>query len=270
MKGMIRIFSRKNKQIPKKVLREFIDFYEKRYFYFSEIKDYEKRKKELLSRKSVSIVQFTEWMRENYPKDCYTKCSIQPVLKNKNRLVCSRRMYGEVLYIQLYAFSSETVQEMERAMETAAKYLVLDLRDNCGGAVEALVRCIGLFIQADNAFEIRCSNSVTTYNSTGKGVDYKKIFLLVNGNTMSCAEILMMVLYKNMKNVFIIGGPTFLKEKGQITVKKGKIVLSVTNFLWFVRKESVSEFWENSRERILSRNEELNFYKIMELVYSNL
>ncbi len=268
MKDMIRIFSWKNKKIKKEDLLLFVDFYEKKYLFFSEIPEYEERKKELLHRKSVDCMQFTEWLKGNYPEDVYSKC----YLKSKGNLkFCScRTMYGGIEYIHIWAFGEEIIPTIEKAVDVKTDYLVIDLRDNCGGSVEVLTRCFSYFLKGKGSIEIQDRNECKKYNVVGNGRLYRKIFLLVNEHTMSCAEILMMVLYENMENVYIVGGPTFMKDKGQTTVGKGKTVLSITNFHWYISGKSIRDFWKQVGERMIGVEEDLSEQDMMEFVYSHL
>lgn len=201
-------------------------------------------------------------------EDVYSKC----YLKSKGSLKsCScRTMYGGIEYIHIWAFCEEIIPTIEKVVNVKTNYLVIDLRDNCGGSVNVLIKCVDYFLKGNGSIEIQDRDECKKYNVIGKGRLYRKIFLLVNENTMSCAEILMMVLYENMKNVYIVGGPTFMKDKGQATVERGKAVLSVTNFFWYVSGKDIKNFWKQPKERIFGNGEHLSERDMMEYVYSHI
>lgn len=265
---MIEIFSWKNKRINKKELSLFIDFYEKNYLFTSKIVGYEEKKEELLHRRTVNCIQFTRWIKENYPEDAYSKC----YWKRKNNIMtCScRTMYGGIEYIHIWTFSQEIISTIEKAVDAKTEYLVIDLRDNCGGAIEVLIKTISYFLRGTGTLEIQDKNALKEYKIIGYGKLYRKIFILVNGNTMSCAEIMMMVLYENMENIYIVGGPTYMKDTGQITIQKGNMVLSITNFYWYVSGKNIKYFWEQSGERIIGIGEEFSEQHMMQYIYSHL
>lgn len=265
---MIKIFSSKNKKIRKKNLLFFLEFYEKKYLFWGEIPEYAERKRELLKKRRVDCLQFTRWLKENYQKDLYSKCYLKSEGKLKS---CScRTMYGGIEYIHIWAFCEEIIPVIEKAANVKADYLVIDLRDNCGGSVGVLTKSLSCLLKGMGSVEIRDRNEYKKIHIAGTGRVYRKIFILVNENTMSCAEILMMVLYENMENTYIIGGPTFMKDKGQATIGKGKTILSVTNFCWYVSGKNIKGFWRQSGERIIGTGEHLGEQDMMKLVYSQM
>lgn len=265
---MIRIFSWKSKKIKKKILRSFIDFYEKQYLFFSEIPLYEERKENLIKKKRVDCQQFATWIRENYPDDVYSKCYMGN--KKKQGICCCRTMYGGLEYIYFAAFREDIIPVIEKAVSAKADYLVLDLRNNCGGSLDILRKCLPFFLKGNGTIEIKKNNTYEIISMDGNARAFKKIFLMVNENTMSCAEILMMVLYENMENVYIIGGPTYGKDKGQITMRKEKMVLSITHFYWYVSGRNIEEFWKQSGNRIVGVKEKLSEQEMIEYIYINI
>ena len=268
MRAMIRIFSGKNNRIKMEEILLFLNFYEEKYLFFAEISEYEERKKELLQRKSVDCMQFTGWLKENYPKDVYSKCYLK---RRGNIKFCSyRTMYGGIGYIHIWVFDEEIIPAIKKLTNMKTDYLIIDLRDNCGGSVDVLINSFSYFLKGKGTIEIQDRNSYKSYNVVGDAGSYRKIFLLVNKNTMSCAEILMMVLYENMKNVYIVGGPTFMKDKGQITMRGGKVVLSITNFNWYVSGKKIKDFWKQPGERVFEINKNLSEQDMVKFVYSQL
>lgn len=257
-----------NKRIKKADLLCFLDFYEKNYLFFSEVKEYDEKKKRLLQSKNVNCNQFTKWLKENYSEDVYSKCYM---IKKRNTMSCRcRTMYGGIEYIHILSFCEEIIPFIERAVSVDADYLVIDLRDNCGGSVGVLTKCLPYFLAGNGTIELQSRNGFQTINVVGAGRPFRKIFLLVNENTMSCAEMLMMVLYENMENVYVVGGLSFMKDKGQATIKKGKLVASVTNFYWYVSGKKINDFWMLPEKRKIGVGQHLSEDEMMNIIYSHL
>jgi len=74
------------------------------------------------------------------------------------------------------------------------------------------------------------------YHSDNEFRNFKKIFILVNQNTSSSAEIFALSLKMNLDNVLIVGSKTFGKDVGQTTIvdKQYKFILNFTTFHWNV------------------------------------
>ena len=119
----------------------------------------------------------------------------------------------------------------QAAIEMALKNpkgLILDLRDNPGGYLDAAVNLAGWFLKSDSVVvtEEFGSGEIQTYTSYGNSL-FKDlpVVILINGGSASASEILAGAL-KDLKGVKLIGEKSFGKGTVQQleTLKDGSMV----------------------------------------------
>lgn len=136
-------------------------------------------------------------------------------------------------YIALIMFSETTVHpqgsagEMGDALdETAwAEYTILDLRDNGGGLLSQCVDITSEFVPegteiilvsdrvpVTNYYAVT-QDTILTAAGGGKALD-RKLYVLVNGNTASAAEILLSCLQDQRASTLTVGTVTYGKGSG--------------------------------------------------------
>jgi len=122
-----------------------------------------------------------------------------------------------IAYIHLSSFEEKTPQEVLDAVEKLAASpldgLVLDLRDNHGGVVDAAIGVASLFLKPDAlVMTMRGRASPEkAYRTTAPPKQFDlPMILLVNGDTASAAEVLAAALQEHDRAV-IAGGPTYGK-----------------------------------------------------------
>ena len=137
--------------------------------------------------------------------------------------------YGEMLegnigYLEIYQFGSSTgyeVQEYLKFMsEKGLKSLVLDLRDNTGGYLDAYVSVASLFIDEGEIIMKQVYSDGSEEVSVSKGgkiENIEDIVILVNGNTASAAEVLTIALKELRDDVTVLGTTTYGKGTVQVT-----------------------------------------------------
>ncbi|MGD1823299.1 MAG: S41 family peptidase [Pleomorphochaeta sp.] len=135
-------------------------------------------------------------------------------------------------YIQIYQFSAITAEQFEtdlRALlvEDNIDSLIIDLRNNRGGVVDAALNIADLFLSEDTILitkqkETLSNNTqITKANKNTLVTDDFEIVVLVNGGTASSSEILTGAL-KDNDRALIIGSKTFGKGIMQQTFPFGK------------------------------------------------
>ena len=157
-------------------------------------------------------------LEEPESRQLYDQAGIEPTMN-------SRLLRPEILYLQISKFSPTTLEELERLAKKADQgnqldSLIIDLRDNIGGAIDGLPYFLGPFIGNNQyAYQFFHQGEVTDFK-TKIGwlpglVRYKKVVVLINENTQSSAEVMASVLKKYNVGV-LLGRPT----KGWGTVEK--------------------------------------------------
>jgi len=151
-------------------------------------------------------------------KKTYDELGVEPTMEN--RLITSN-----VFYIRLNKFSPTTIEELVRVTQKVDNdqgptALIIDLRDNVGGAIDGLPYFLGPFIGNDQyAYQFYHQGEKEDFKTKigwlPSLVRYKNVVILVNENTQSSAEVMAAVLKKY--NVGIVVGT---KTRGWGTVEK--------------------------------------------------
>ncbi len=159
-----------------------------------------------------------EILTEPESKELYDQAGIEPTMS-------SRLLAPQILYLKITKFSPTTLEELQRLAKKADQgnqlnTLVLDLRDNIGGAIDGLPYFLGPFIGPNQyAYQFFHQGEIEDYKTkTGwltTLVRYKKVVILINENTQSSAEVMAATLKKY--NVGVILGKT---SKGWGTVER--------------------------------------------------
>jgi carboxyl-terminal processing protease len=120
-------------------------------------------------------------------------------------------------YVHLSGFEQKTPQEVSDAVGTLEtpplQGLVLDLRDNHGGVVDAAIGVASLFLKPDAlvmTMRGRASPEKAYRTSAAPKRFDMPVIVLVNGDTASAAEVLAAALQEHDRAV-IAGGPTYGK-----------------------------------------------------------
>lgn len=144
----------------------------------------------------------------------------------------------EVGYVKINRFSYQTSSEFKEATELlvnkGAKKLIIDVRDNPGGSLNAVIDiCKELLPNDRNIVYTKGENEQETYNSSSDGA-FKdlELTILINRNSASASEILAGALQDNDRAT-IIGRRTFGKGLVQsvITLKdQSRIHLTIARY----------------------------------------
>lgn len=127
-------------------------------------------------------------------------------------------------YLHILQFGNTTAAEVRKALETfqqqGIKKLLIDLRNDGGGYLEALQGVVDCFLPKDRVFLIRTysDGSSTKMKTTGGRIEgIGPIVLLVNENTASAAEAFTLAMKEGRKDVTIVGQTTYGKGTVQVT-----------------------------------------------------
>jgi len=123
---------------------------------------------------------------------------------------------GNIGYINFDSFTDTSYEEFKEAYEdlknNGATSLIVDLRDNTGGYVDAALNIADLFVEKDKTLlitEDKNGISSTDVSKMDKVIDMP-VVLLVNGYTASASEILTGCL-KDYNIVTVVGTTTYGK-----------------------------------------------------------
>lgn len=127
---------------------------------------------------------------------------------------------GDIAYIGLTQFEDDTVEEFTKAMKAAAgkKGLILDLRGNPGGILEAAVGVSDQLLPEADIVSAKDNRGKEVFHYKSDEAAWKKpIVVLVNGGSASASEIVAGAL-KDNKAATLVGEKTYGKGVVQTLV----------------------------------------------------
>jgi carboxyl-terminal processing protease len=152
--------------------------------------------------------------------------------------VYEKMLPGKIGYVALTVFGRDTGDELNAALDRlqkeGARALVLDLRDNGGGYLEAAVAVSSKFIPSGPivSVESRASN-ITTLDADDTAITPLPLVVLVNGYTASASEITSGAIQDSSVGT-IIGTKTFGKGVVQTIIPlpdKSAIKITTARYL---------------------------------------
>ena len=178
-------------------------------------------------------------LKEEDTKERYDVEGIEPTMKYK-------LITPEIFYLHITKFSPTTFDELQKVTQKVDQgsnldTLILDLRNNIGGAIDGLPYFLGPFIGNDQyAYQFFHKGEKTDFKTKigwlPSLIRYKKIVILINENAQSSAEVMAATLKKF--NVGVLLGKT---TKGWGTVER---VFPISNQL--IEEEKYSMFLVHS------------------------
>jgi carboxyl-terminal processing protease len=143
-------------------------------------------------------------------------------------------------YIQLTRFSGESQNEVENAIrnlqEQGAQSLILDLRGNGGGLLDAAVSLADLFIEEGALlYQQTRGEDERIYNATEDTLAADMpLAILIDGGSASSSEILAGALQDNDRAILVGSGASFGKGSVQLVydLSDGSSI-HVTSSRWF-------------------------------------
>ena len=150
-----------------------------------------------------------------------------------------------VAIISVYRFSQDTgtlVRKLAKeAVDKKVKGVIVDLRNNGGGYVNAAKEMLGLWVDGEKILTQRSKTLTTSsiYAARGNAIlkDMKTV-VLVNGSTASASEIVVGAL-KDYNKATIVGEKTYGKGVVQSMIDlDGGALLKVTSAHWYTPKDN--------------------------------
>ena len=124
-----------------------------------------------------------------------------------------RLITPQIYYIAINKFSPTTIQELTAAATASDQYpqlntLILDLRNNIGGAIDGLVYFLAPFIGPNQyAYQFFQQEKYQDFKTKGDWlpglIKFKKVVVLINENAQSSAEVMAATLKKYHVGVLI-------------------------------------------------------------------
>lgn len=153
---------------------------------------------------------------------------------------------GKIFYVHLYNFYEKAplifYQAAFKTFIHPPKAVILDLRNNPGGYLEASVNIAGWFLNQGDVVvkEKFSSGEIQAFNSNGLGLFRNvPVVVLLNGGSASASEILAGALRDN-RSIKIVGEKSFGKGSVQeIANLKDNSLLKVTVAKWLTPRDQI-------------------------------
>lgn len=190
-------------------------------------------------------------MRENSP-DLLPFDIVRDVVKEQHSLSFHIKSHN-IAYISLSMFTEAATKQIEtllkKSQEQNAKGLILDLRNNSGGLLNAAIDIAGLFLKKGSLVALtkdKHGKEIERYSTRRNPVakNTLPIFILINNYTASAGEILAGCLKINSDTtndylVFLVGTKTFGKGSVQEVIPiSNNCALKITTCLYFLPDNS--------------------------------
>lgn len=127
-------------------------------------------------------------------------------------------------YLEIYQFGDSTADEvglyLQDLTDQGMNQLIIDLRNNGGGYLDALVGVASYFIPKDTLVmkQEHADGSINESYSLGKEfTNIDEIIILINENTASASEVLTLTLQEQRDDVTVIGTTSYGKGTVQVT-----------------------------------------------------
>jgi carboxyl-terminal processing protease len=180
-------------------------------------------------------------MREKFP-DLISLTITRDIIKEQNSL-CFYLPEQQIYYVALTTFTTNAMSQIESLLKKSDhhpyKGLILDLRNNSGGLLEAAIDIVGMFVPS-NSLVVQTKGTgnkkLQEYRTTREPIVTKKlpIFILINNYTASAGEILAGCLQLHEK-AFLLGTRTFGKGSVQEIIPVGNnCAIKLTTALYYL------------------------------------
>jgi len=195
-------------------------------------------------------------LREGQP-DLLEFDIVRDVVKDQSAMSFHIKKH-DIYYISLSVFSHNAIEQMSNLLKKAKdqnyRGLIIDLRNNSGGLLDAVVDICGFFVDKGSlvASTKDKTGKVTAQYKTEKApifISDVPIFILINNYTASAAEILagcLQIHSNNPKNnkklkAFLVGSKTFGKGSVQeiIPVSSNSAIKLTTSLYYLPNDETI-------------------------------
>lgn len=180
-------------------------------------------------------------LREKFP-DLISLTITRDTIKEQNSL-CFYLPEQQIYYVALNTFTTNAMAQIESLLKKSHhhpyKGLILDLRNNSGGLLEAAIDIVGMFVPA-NSLVVQTKGTgdkkLQEYRTKREPIVNNKlpIFILINNYTASAGEILAGCLQLHEK-AFLVGTRTFGKGSVQeIIPVSNNCAIKLTTALYYL------------------------------------
>lgn len=244
--------------VVQKDARNIISDFERNYLYAQSIntETYKNKKGEILSGGYTTKEKLDELFQiaKKNANDNDTTFKYADIFKGnfdystyKKMRFESKVVNGDTAYIKMDSLGSNAGEKVYKALDKIGnkEFLVIDIRDNGRGDYSEAVEIADLLLPEESEIcFVETMKSRHYYGSDAFQFEFKKIFILLNENTASGAEMLALSLKENLgAKVELIGKTTAKEPVGKFYKEYyNKIELDIAALKWTVKGKSIETF----------------------------
>lgn len=159
------------------------------------------------------------------------------ILRKKAPLLQTRLLPNSIGYIRLREFYKNVSMEVKKYIDThVMSGMILDLRDNTGGSLLEAIKLADILLSKGKVVSIENRRGKRVFFATAVGTFNKPLVCLVNGGSISSAEIVAAAIRDNKRGL-LIGTSTYGKGSIQSVITfMDRSVLVLTTGKWFPPK----------------------------------
>ncbi len=144
-------------------------------------------------------------------QDAYIKSSIVEINKNKFGIIKIPKFYKDFENPEGKDVTKDIILELEILKKLAVKGIVIDIRNNSGGALDAVTETAGLFLGKVPIVQVKSSNQKTELFSNQKTeIAWEEpLIVLTNNETSSVSEVFAAAIQDYNRGLIIGGNNTY-------------------------------------------------------------
>lgn len=280
---MINVYLLYTSILPQSDVEMMIQDFE-RFYYHKDIiddKEYLEAKAEILEKRYLFKSTFEEFINKvnEIAEDPFTFVIYDaPLLGRMDYTITSSEepnvaydiVSGRTGYISFDNFNGDAYGYFRWALEQVKyrDYLILDLRNNYGGATNNAMDIADLLISGGEIYRHNSRYEQYIRYADEEQYQFQKIFIYLNQYSASSSEILALALKENLgEDVVLIGKETYQKGVGQQVFSYGgkRLLFYIVNFRWSVGEKTVedlNQYLEVYQDDVLDRDED--YYRVVE------
>lgn len=241
-------------EVKKPDNERIVNFVKENYLYLNEVKNFNDKAEKFLALSEIDaedIYYFLESVRKEddpFTFFIFDEYYEQMLAEELNNQIEYQSLGGEYYYIKISLFTPNVAEEFRMVLEQIPncedQILVIDLRDNPGGLADPTNDILDILLpKCCTSYMIDRNGEIYSYYSDQSQVNFKHIYILVNSESASSAELLTLGLDTYLQNVTVIGEPTVGKGVAQSTFEniKKKYVIFLVSSYWNIKEKNISD-----------------------------
>jgi len=231
-----------------------VNFIKKNYLYLDQVKDFDQKAAAFLEKKEITIFDIYNFLESVRIKDdiftylIFDEYYDMLIEEELNNSIEHKVLSDNIHYVKINSFTSSIDYQFKSVLKKIPnpqeQTLVIDLRDNPGGLASVANNMLDFLLpECVTSYMVDRTGEIYTYNSDKNQITFKHIYIYVNEESASSAELLTLGLKSYLNNVTVIGRPTVGKGVGQTVFenKKNKYMIFLVNTYWNIKEKNISD-----------------------------